>query len=128
MLQSDLIQRLVSLNTAAGARVFHQEVPQGIALPFIATGRISGSQPTTINGEALFSRATIRVAIFASLYAEGEPIERAICDAFRGFRGFLGTTRVEATRVENASDEVSFVDGDRVIKGIPLDLFFLYQE
>jgi len=128
MLQSDLIQRLASLGTAAGARVYHQEVPQGAPLPFIATGKISGSQPTTITGEALFSRATIRVAIFALLYSDGEPIERAIRDHFRSFQGFMGTTKVAATRIDNTSDEVSFVDGDRVIKGIPLDIFFLYQE
>ncbi len=128
MLQSDLIQRLQTLGTGAAARIYHQEVPQGVALPFVATGRISGSQPTTLTGESLLSRATIRIAVFAALYSDAEPIETAIRNHFRGFRGYLGSTRIEAVRVENASDEVSFVDGDRIIKGIPLDLVFVYQE
>lgn len=128
MLQSDLIQRVSGLATAAGARVYQQVVPQNAALPFIACSQISGQQPTTLDGRVLFSRATIRLAIFAADYATAEAIKTAIRSDLQAFRGRIGTTVIHSARVETSSDEVSLVDGDAVIKGTGLDLFFLYSE
>jgi len=128
MLQSDVIQRLSALGTAAGSRVHHQVIPQNVVLPFVACSRISGQQPTTLDGRKLLARATIRVAIFAKDYLTAEAIETAIRADLSGFRGRIGSTQIHSTRVESTTDEVSFVDGDALIKGTGLDLFFVYQE
>lgn len=132
-LQSDLIQRLITLNSAAGTRVHDEQVPQGVALPFVALAEISGTRPTDISGRGLLRRSTIRVAVFGRTAVERD----AICDAIRarhdatpaglsGFRGFMGETRISSIRVETSSDEVALADGDNVIKGKGLDLFVVY--
>jgi len=128
MLQSDLIQWLATRGTAAGGRVHHQVIPQNVVLPFIACSQISGQQPTTLDGRPLLARATIRVAIFAADYLTADQIAASIKDTLNGFRGRIGSTVVHSTRVESTTDEVSFVDGDALIKGTGLDLFFVYQE
>lgn len=127
-LQSDLIQRLIQLNTAAGARIYHQQIPQGEPLSVIATSEISGNRPTTLSGTGLLARSQIRVAVFARTAAEMDLILDAIKDEFRDFRQntFIGNTRVSSVRAEVSSDEVALSDGDNVIKGKALDLFFVY--
>lgn len=128
MLQSDVIQQIVAINTAAQGRVHHQVIPQRTALPFVAVQRISGNQPLTLTGTRLLERATLRVAIFATSYQTAELIERDIRTTFHGYRGTLGSTTIHSTSVQSTSDEVSFVDGDDVIKGTGIDLSFVYQE
>lgn len=143
MLQADLIQRLIELQTPAQDRVFHEVVPQDTDLPFIASSRISGSQPLTLDGRRLAARATVRLAIFGEKGEQTEAIEVAIRNALNGFRGQLWRgaapgvplppdpqprTIVHALRVEASAESVGFADGDKVIKGTGLDLVFTYSE
>lgn len=128
-LQSDLIQHLIALGTAAGARVHDELVPQNVPLPFIAVAEIAGTTPTDLSGRPLLSRSTMRVAVFARSAVEREEI----CDALRdvdiglpSVRGMMGSTDVSSMRVETSADEVAMADGENVIKGKGLDLFVVY--
>ncbi len=127
-LESNLIQRIISLDTAAAARVFDRHVLQGIPTPFMALTKISGSQPTTLDSRTLMRRATVRVAIFGRTAVDEQSIAEALRTDLNGFRGFIGSTRVNSLRVEDSAGEVALADGDNVVKGTGLDLFFLYQE
>lgn len=125
-LQSDLIQYIVLLNTDASTRVFHEQAEQTAVLPFIATTEISGSRPTDLSGRGLLARSQIRLALFATKAQQTEAMATAIRAALGGFRGMLGDTQVASVRVETSSDEVSLSDGDTIVKGKALDLFFVY--
>jgi hypothetical protein len=127
-LKSDLIQALIDLSTAAGSRVYDEQVPQGVAFPFCALTEISATRPTTISGAGLLKRSTIRVAIFTRNAVDRESISTAITNAYTDppFQGELGNTLVSSIRVEASSDEVALADGDNVIKGKGLDLFFVF--
>jgi hypothetical protein len=127
-LESDLIQRVIAMGTLAGAKVYDRQVPQGVQTPFVALTKISGNTPTTLDGRALLSRATVRVAIFGRSATDEQSIAAVVRATFNGFRGFIGATRVNSLRVEDAAAEVALSDGDNVVKGTGLDLFFLYQE
>lgn len=125
-LQSDLIQFLGDLNTEAGERVFNEQIAQNAAQPVMATTELNGSRPTDISGRGLLARSTIRLAIFAKKAEQTEAIASAVRDAFQGFRGMMGATKVSSVRVETSSDEVALSDGDTIIKGKGIDLFFVY--
>jgi len=131
-LKSDLIQALIDLVTAAGSRVYDEQVPQGVALPFVALTEISGTRPTDISGAGLMRRSTIRLAIFTRNAVDRESISTAITDEFARQRKagepyrLIGSTKVSSIRVETSSDEVALADGDNVMKGKGLDLFFVY--
>jgi hypothetical protein len=127
-LKSDLIQALIDLATAAGSRVYDEQVPQGAPLPFCALTEISATRPTTISGAGLLKRSTIRIAIFTRNAVDRESISTAITNAYTvpPFKGALGDTVVSSVRVETSSDEVALSDGDNVIKGKGLDLIFVY--
>lgn len=125
-LQSDLIQHLVALNTSASGRVYHEQIPQKEALPVMATTELNGNRPTTLSGAGLLARSTIRLAIFARTAIEMDSIATIIRDRLREFRGWMGDTKISSIRVETSADEVALSDGDNVIKGKGLDLFFVY--
>jgi hypothetical protein len=125
-LQSDLIQHLIDLATQAGSRVHDDQVPQGVAFPFVALTEISSTQPVDISGTGLMRRSTLRAGVFGRSALERD----AICDAIRAnlktVRGMTGGTNISSIRVETSSDEVALSDGDNVIKGKGLDLFVVY--
>lgn len=130
--QSDLIQYLGALGTAADSRVYDEQVPQGAPLPFIAIGEISGNRPTDISGKGLLRRSTQRAAIFSRSAVERDAIASAVAEAFRAMQegasgAFdLGATRCTSIRVETSADEIALSDGDNVIKGKGLDLFLVF--
>lgn len=125
-LQSDLIQRLIDLATAANSRVHDEQVPQGVSLPFVALTEISGTQPVDISGTGLLRRSTTRVAVFGRSAVERDAICDAIRADLRSIRGLVGSTNISSIRVETSADEVALADGDNVIKGKGLDLFIVY--
>lgn len=127
-IQSDLIQHLVGLDTAVGARVHDEQVPQGVPLPFVAIAEISGNRPTDISGRGLLRRSTQRIAIFSRSAVERDAIATQISNSFGTFTfpGEIGDTRFTSIRVETSSDEIALSDGDNVIKGKGLDLFAVY--
>jgi hypothetical protein len=133
-LQSDLIQFLIDAGTGVESRVHDEQVPQKVALPFLATSLLGGSQPNTLNGVRLFSRAQIRIAVFARYALERDTIEgqiRAYLNAWiftHRNGGLIGNTRVISIRISRSSDDVAFSDGDNLVKGAGLDLSFMYQE
>lgn len=133
-LQSDFIQYLIALNTAAAARVHDEQVPQGLALPFVATALLTNTKPKVLSGRGLFSRSTLRLAVFGRSATERESIISSVSSDLAtktvtypaGFT--LGTTAIKSVNVSRSSDEVSLTDGDNLIKGAALDLSFMYQE
>jgi hypothetical protein len=131
-IQSDLIQYIVSLGTAASTRVHDEQVPQNVPLPFMAIAEISGNRPTDISGKGLLQRSTQRIAIFSRSSSERDAIAKAISDAIRALQEasqgsfLIGATRFTSIRVETSSDEIALSDGDNVIKGKGLDLFAVF--
>lgn len=125
-LQSDLIQSLITLDTLAGNRVFDDQVMQSVPFPFIAMTVLTANRTLTLRAEPLFKRATIRVAIFARSAVDRDVIADELRTAYHGFKGMIGTTDVSSIRVEDSSDSVELADGDNLIKGKGLDLFFVY--
>jgi hypothetical protein len=130
--QSDLIQYIAGLATAAGERIHDEQVPQKVPLPFVAIAEISGNRPTDISGKGLLKRSTQRIAIFSRSADERDTISFAISEAMRllqeaaGGAFSIGATRFTSIRVETSSDEVALADGDNVIKGKGLDLFAVF--
>lgn len=129
-LQSDLIAKLEALDTAAGVKVYDEQVPQGAPLPFIAITELSGTRPLDLSGAGLLKRSTMRVAAFATSAVDRDAIADAIKAIAPGglhaFKGQMGDTNVSSIRVEPSSSEVSLSDGDKLIKGKGLDLFIVY--
>lgn len=131
-IQSDLIQYIVALDTAAGARVHDEQVPQNVPLPFMAIAEITGTRPTDISGKGLLQRSTQRIAVFSRNASERDVIAKAIRDALSALQEasqgafLIGATRFTSIRVETSSDEVALSDGDNVIKGKGLDLFAVF--
>lgn len=125
-LQSDLIQWLIDLNTDAAGRIFQDQVDQGADRPLIATTEINGNRPSTLDGRGLLNRSTIRISIFAKKAEQTESIATQIRIGLNNYRGYMGSTRLSSVRVETSSDEVALSDGDNIVKGKGLDLFFLY--
>lgn len=125
-LQSDVIQAVAALGTAALTRVFDEQVPQGAALPFMALTVLSANQPQVLNGSGLLKRATIRLAIFSRSASERDVMGDVIRATYHGFKGTVGSTNVSSIRVEDSADSVELSDGDNIIKGKGLDLFTVY--
>lgn len=125
-LQSDLIQAIQALATAAGQRVYDELVPPGVPLPFVATTMLTQTQELTLSANGLFRRATVRVAVFSRTALERDAISAMIRSAYHGFKGTIGTVDVSSIRVEDSSDDVELSDGDSIIKGKGLDLFTVY--
>lgn len=126
MIDSNLIQWLRGLGTAAGDRVHAAVLPQQTQYPAVAVTRISGSIERDLSGEEIGRRAQFRIDVYGSRYDDLSPAQ-VIRDALDGFRGVMGTTRVFFAQIDSFQD-VSEEDGDRKIRHLVHDVSFTYTE
>lgn len=126
MIDQDLIAYVVSLATAAEARVYLGNAPQNTPLPLVVVRRIGGGQPRSLNNTPLFERSQFSVNVLADNYADSYPIANAIRDALKGFRGMMVTTPVESSQCTLFPIDQSEIDGDKVTRWVASNYSFMH--
>lgn len=131
MIDNDLPEHIVELDTKAGTKVYTGNAPQGALRPFVVIRRTTGERPLTLNSVGLFQRAQFDVHVITEDYVDAYPIANAIRDALHGFRGLLGGTggtEVQSCRCTSFPSDQSEIDGDRVTRWVQLSFLFVYSE
>jgi hypothetical protein len=131
MIDSDLLEHIRELDTAASDDVYTGNAGPGAGKTFVVVRRASGEQPLTLSGTGLFKRAQFDVNVFARDYDDAFPIANAILTALHGFRGALGGTGgadVKSCRCVSFPSDQSEIDGDKVIRWVQLSFLFVYSE
>lgn len=131
MIDTNLRQHLIELDTQAGNEVYIGNAGQAAKKPFIVIRRSAGEQPITLGGARLFQRAQFDVNVITDDYPKAYPIANAILNAFHGFRAVLGGTGgtdVKSCRCVSFPSDQSEIDGDRVIRWVQSTYLFVYSE
>lgn len=128
MIDTDLRQFLISLNTAAGSRVFVGNAPaNGGVRPLVVMRRTGGSQPRTLDRTPLFERTNIGFDVLTNDYPTAYPIALAIRETLDAFEGLIGTTRVHSARCISFPNDQSVVEGDLVIRWVAQEFLFVHS-
>ena len=128
MLEADLIAYMTANLTGIAGGVHLGNVPQGPSVPAISVTRISGSTPRTLGSVSLFSRADIQIIVVGDeRYAPVMTAANQLRDLLDGYKGAMGTTRVESLRCIADPADQSVVDGNKVIRALSLDFKVTYR-
>ena len=132
-IQSEIIKWIKGLATPAGAKVYDTQAPEDIQFPYVVTTPVDERTPRTLNGQKLFTRATIRCAIFSLRGAERDVIGRSIRDAVQKFveengqQGLLGTIRIVSFVASVVDSDVAVLEDETIIKALVIDIAILYR-
>lgn len=127
MIDQDLVSFVAVLGTAAASRVHLGNAPQQSIKPFVVIRRTGGNTPRTTSGTALFSRAQFSINVIADEYPGAYPTANAIRDALKSFRGTMGSTEVQSTRVLSEPSDGSEIDGDKVTRWLTQDVLIVHR-
>lgn len=127
MIDQDLVAFVIALNTSAGSRVHLGNAPQGADEPFVVIRRTGGTQPQTLGGVKLFSRAQFSINTIANVYSQAYPAANAIHAALHGYRGSMGDTEVQIARAISEPADGSEIDGDKVIRWLTQDVLIVHR-
>jgi hypothetical protein len=128
MIDTDVRQFIIDLNTAAGARVYVGNAPQVAVRPLVVMRRTGGSQPRTLSGAPLFERTQLGFDVLTNDYPIAYEISMAIRVALDGFLGLIGTTRIQSSRCTAFPNDQSIVEGDLVIRWVAQEFLFVHSE
>jgi hypothetical protein len=131
MIDTDLRQHLIELDTDVGNGVYIGSAPQGVSRKFVVIRRSAGEQPLTLAGIGLFQRAQFDVSVITDEYPSAYPVANSIRNALHGFRGYLGGTGgtdVKSCRCVSFPSDQSEIDGDRVTRWVQSTYLFVYLE
>lgn len=131
MIDTDLLEHMRGLNTAAGKKIFVGNAPQEVRKPFVVIRRSLGEQPITLNGTRLFERAQFDVHVIADEYPDAYPIANAIKTSLHGYRNTLGGTGgtdVKSCRCVSFPSDQSEIDGDQEIRWVQASYLFVFME
>jgi hypothetical protein len=126
MIDTDLRQFIINLNTAASSRVYVGNAPANVVRPLVVIRRTGGSQPRTLSGAALFERSQIGIDVLTDDYPSAYPIATAIRAALDGYRGLMVATQIQSARCISFPTDLSVVDGDLVIRWIAMEFSFVH--
>lgn len=129
-LRGDLVATIAALSTAAGTRVYQDELPQQADYPAIVVQMISNPGQLDLQGPEGFATARFQIDIWGDGLASKPTvglIAAAINTAIHGFRGVMGSTTVYVARRENERD-LSETDGDQQLRRIEMDFLITYLE
>lgn len=107
-LVSDLHQFLVAdagISALVGRRVYPQNLPQAVTYPAISYEQISGVRVRNLLGPGGKVRRRIAINLWASTNIEVWNLADTVRRALDGFDGWMGSTFVGSTRLDN---EVAF--------------------
>jgi hypothetical protein len=102
-MQGSLRARLVAAATAAGARVYWVERPQGSDLPSITLQTISGDRPQTYDGFQGWRETRVQADAWGTSYGEATGIREALIAAAAVLETVNGV-RFDRTEFENERD------------------------
>lgn len=128
MIDTDLLQFVIAMNTAAENRVHMESPPQIDLVPIVVLRRAGGDQPATTGGRKLMERSTFEVNVLGKSHTESYPIMAQIRTALHGFKGMIGTTLVRDCRCISFPDHITEVDGDARRRWITAQFRFLHSE
>lgn len=131
MIDTDLINHIAELDTAAGEKVYTGNAPQNVPMPYVVIRRASGDQRLTLGGAKLFLRDQFDIHVFADSYSDAYPIANAIKSELHGFRSLLGGTGgtdIKSCRCVSFPQDQSEIDGDLVIRWVQSSYQFVYSE
>lgn len=120
--------KVISLGTAAGSRVFREVIEQEPVLPAISVVRTGASplQRDVSTGKTVLDRASIRVEIIVDTSADADALSAALKDGLDGWRGTQsGVTVLHCGLVFQG--DASVVDGDRFIRIVQQDYELTYR-
>ncbi len=129
MLEPDLINYLIAGLPRAGGRVHLGNAPQSTALPVVVVIRISGSTPRTLGNTKLFSRANLQMHIVGDDdYQSVLALANDLLALIDGFKGDMGTTRIESCRCDGEPSDTSYIDGTKTFRQLTSDFKFVYRD
>ena len=129
MIDQDLVTYLIGLSTGAGNRVHTGNIPENSALPAIVINRLPGTRPRTTNNSKLAARTPLSIGVIAKDYASAMPLAVAIRDGLDGLANAVMTdTRVHSCRCTSELTYFEEVDGDKTLRAISQDFFFVHSE
>lgn len=130
MIDQSLVAHIVSLATAAGARVHLGNAPQDTAFPFVVIRRTGGTTPKTLGGVSLFSRAAFSINVIGKEYSDAYPIANSIRASLHGFTGNMGSapvTAVQSSRCLAEPSDGSEIEGDKVTRWLTMDFLIVHS-
>lgn len=129
MIDQDLVTYLAALSTGALARVHTGNIPQDSQLPAIVLNRLPGTRPRTTNNTKLAARTPFSIGVIAKDFGTAMPIVNAIRDGLDGLANeVLTDTRVHSCRCTSELTYFEEVDGDKTLRAISQDFFFVHSE
>lgn len=136
MIDQNLVTYLKGLGTAAAARVHTGNIPQDSVLPAIVISRLPGNTPRTTNNTKLMSRTPFTIGVIARDYATAMPVATQLRDELDGFTGLMAhdpaedltDTRVGSCRCTSEPTYFDEIDGDKTLRAISQDFFFVHSE
>jgi len=127
MIDTDLLDFVIALNTPAGSRVHLESSPQEAAMPLIVLRRAGGEQPISTGGRALWERSTFETNVLGASHADSYPIMSVLRTTLHGFRGVMGDTLIHDCRCIAFPDHVTEIDGDSRRRWITAQFRFLHS-
>jgi hypothetical protein len=117
MLDFSLVEFLTAEATLARGSVSTGEITNDTPLPALVIERVTGQRNRTLNGRALFARATMNVSAVGASAESALSLIQQVHRLLDGVRGMMGTaTRTEIKSCFSEAEPASrtFRDGDLV--------------
>lgn len=105
--ESDLHAALTSeatISALIGSRLYPLTLVQGAASPAIVYQRVSDQSEEDLDGAVRLEGVRIQFDIYASTYPETITVRGALQDFLQGYKGTMGSTRIESCHYLDDSD------------------------
>jgi hypothetical protein len=92
------------VDTDVGGRIAATRIPDALPRPNVVYERIGTERTVANDGPAGLVRATVQVSCYADSYAVAKSLAKKIRVALNGFRGTIGTLKVQSLLLDDERD------------------------
>lgn len=115
MMLSDLVSFLETVSTAASDRIYPMNLPQAAVYPALTYHEVSAVRDRDLCGPTGRARPRISISSWARHYGDAHELADEIRVALQGFRGMMGSTRIDDVRLDN---EIDLFEQEAGAKGV----------
>lgn len=124
MIETDLVGYIKGL-AVVGERIYPHLKPQKTDLPVVVYHRISTARRLTHSGPVGKVKARFQIDIIAETFEETRRIGTVIRQALHGYRGYMGTTFIGLSALDN---EIDLPDAETRLFRKVMDFLIWYEE
>jgi len=130
MIEDDLCTYLkddVTISSYVGTRIYPVRMPQNVVYPAITYQIIGSTRFLTLSGPVSLVEGRYQIDIWSNGYGETKNIAKGIRDALQGFKGLMGTTKVQGI-LQDINSEQDFYEDDTDLNRLTNDFIIYYEE